>query len=512
VKRLRILPIVSLAALLAGCAATNQPVSHESVGSQPAVETASVSDSLAAAEGYYRQALAHYVRDDWDAARPLLTRALSQLDSLGPQTEDSRQRVESLRARIRYFLGALASREVPEEREIRGSAALADTLVASPARAGSGRSSAGGGITVVRNERVEKWLRYFQGKGRSEMARWLSRSGRYRPMIEQILAEEGLPDELFYLAMIESGLNPNAYSSAHAAGMWQFIGSRARMYGLRVDWWVDERRDPEKSTRAACAYLKDLYGMFGSWELALAGYNSGEGRVSRARKRRPSCRDFWCLDLPRETENFVPKFMAAALIGSDPEAYGFSPAAPQFPFEYDTIAVTEATDLAVIADAAGVSCEEIRRLNPAIRRWCTPPSDRAVEVHVPAGTGSRVVAALARIPDDRRVTWTRHKISRGETLSEIASAYGTTIKAILSVNDIRNPHRIRAGDYIVVPIGPGASSEEYAGVVTYRVRPGDTISSIARRYGKRTKDVLRWNGLTWHSRIYPGDVITIRNM
>jgi membrane-bound lytic murein transglycosylase D len=297
--------------------------------------------------------------------------------------------------------------------------------------------------------------------------------------------------------------------------MWQFISSRGRMHGLRVDWWVDERRDPLKATRAACAYLGELHEMFGAWELALAGYNSGEGRVSRAQKRRPSCEDYWCLDLPRETENFVPKFMAAALIGSDPEAFGFAEWDPEPPLVHESIDVCDATDLAFIAEAVGVSETEIRRLNPALRRWCTPPADGPATVNVPPGTGKRCLAALASVPESERVTWHRHKISRGENLTSIAAAYGTSVRSILQVNSIRNPNRIRAGEHLIIPVGPGARGVDYAdsgGTILHRVSRGDTISSIARRYGKRTADVLKWNGLGWNSRIYPGDVISIHNM
>jgi membrane-bound lytic murein transglycosylase D len=335
-------------------------------------------------------------------------------------------------------------------------------------------------------------------------------------MIDRILKEEELPPELFYLAVIESGLNPNAYSRAHAAGMWQFISSRARLHDLRVDWWVDERRDPEKATRAACEYLSELYERFGCWELALAGYNSGEGRVERAQRKRPSCPDYWCLDLPRETENFVPKFMAVLMIGSDPEAFGFDPPGSGDPLAYDTIEIKDAVDLQVVADATGSTYDQVKKLNPALRRWCTPPGNELSTVRVPLGTGDRCVAAIAAIPPEDRVTWRRHRVSRGETLSGIAKAYGTSVAAIASVNEIRNPHSIRSGSHIVIPIGPGADSvSDYAELpetISYRVRRGDTISSIAKRHGKSTRDVLRWNGLAWNSRIYPGDVITIRNM
>jgi membrane-bound lytic murein transglycosylase D len=509
--------VVVCPVLLAGCAGSGVlPVRGAAAPSPDVTELPSAVDSLRVAEGLYRQALGYYVTDQMDEAEPLLERALSSLEGAEPRTQNVRDAGESLRARVLYFLSMLPSHSRVQEkaRPGREPARVDTTVVRSPSYAAVD-ASAGCSIDVVRNSRVDKWIGYFTGKGKTEMSKWLARSGRYRPMIQSILSEEGLPPELFYLAMIESGLNPNAYSRANAAGMWQFISSRGRMYGLRVDWWVDERRDPEKSTRAACAYLRDLYGMFGSWELALAGYNSGEGRVSKAQRRRPSCPDFWCLDLPSETENFVPKFMAAIIIGSDPAAYGFEPCRPESPLAYETVEVDDATDLETIADAAGVSDETIKTLNPAIRRWCTPPIDGSVEVRVPPGTGTRCQTRLASIPPEERVTWRRHQISRGETLSGIASAYGTSLQAIMSVNAISNPHRIRSGDYLIIPVGPDTGSHSYASIsenVTYRVRRGDTITSIARRYGKRTQDVLKWNGLGWHSRIYPGDVITIRNM
>jgi len=506
--------LLILAALLPGCAGTGGRFED-----QPADRTASseegtaVLDSLRFAEAQYREALSHYVCDEWDEAVPLLSRALSCLDATAPGDDELRRARASLRSRIAHFLETAPDVEgEPSPEFLERGSVLAGSDVAAWAEAESEDEVPG--IELVRNERVDKWIEYFTGKGRKEMEKWLARSGRYRPMIEAELDAAGLPRELFYLAMIESGLNPNAYSRAHAAGMWQFISSRARMHGLRVDWWVDERRDPLKATKAACAYLRELHDMFGSWELALAGYNSGEGRVARAQKRRPSCEDYWCLDLPRETENFVPKFMAAAMICSAPEEWGFSVGDADPPLVHESIDVVDATDLTFIAEAVGVTEREIKDLNPALRRWCTPPADGPATVNLPPGTGKRCLAALASVPESERVTWHRHRISRGENLTLIARAYGTSVRAILEVNSIRNPNRIRAGDHLIIPVGPGLEGARYAdgGVVHHKVSRGDTISSIARRYGKRTSDVLRWNGLGWDSRIYPGDVIAIHNM
>ncbi len=479
-------------------------------------------DSLAGADNLYREALARYVVDEWQGAGELLDRAVRKLDSIDPAGDSGLESSRaSLKARAEYFLAVVArngyershAETIPAPRVVDIMVeTLAEAIVTEQTEAGAVEPV----ITIVVNSRVEKWLDYFQGRGHSVMQKWLDRRSRYQPMVEEIFGEAGLPKDLFYLALIESGLNPRAYSRAHAAGMWQFISSRARMNDLKVDWWVDERRDPEKATRAAAAYLAELHDMFGSWELALAGYNSGEGRVAKAQRRRPSCPDYWCLDLPSETENFVPKFMAAVLIGNDPEAYGFAADNPgEAVLEYDSMEVTEATDLSLIAASAGTSVERIRELNPALRRWCTPPSASSTTVRVPLGTAELCISAIADVPESERVTWQRHRITRGETLSEIAGGYGTSISAIMSVNDLRSAHRIYPGDYLIIPIGPdGASAAgRYSSgtddVTHYRVRRGDTISSIARRHGKSTRAILRTNGLGWNSRIYPGDTIRI---
>ncbi len=510
--------VVLLAALLvAGCASTGPSTTDETAVPTSARDDAGATESLQEAERLYRQALSHYVSDELSQAHPLLSQALAELQDARPASSELESERASLMSRVSYFLAALDSDDSsPPTTEIPTESVRLDTIPIPVLDPGQPSVGCDAPVVTVTNDRVQKWLDYFQGRGRKDMQRWLNRMPKYRPMISRMLAEEGLPPELLFLAVIESGMNPNAYSKAHAAGMWQFISSRARMHDLRVDWWIDERRDPEKSTRAACAYLKELYERFGSWELALAGYNSGEGRVERAQRKRPGCPDYWCLDLPRETENFVPKFMAAVMIGSNPEAYGFTVPSSSAGLEYDTIEIRDAVDLQVIADATGVSYDDVKKLNPAMRRWCTPPSDSPSTVRVPLGTGDRCVAAIAKIPADERVTWRRHRVSRGETLSGIASAYGTSVAAIRSVNNIRNPNSIRSGSYIVIPIGPGADSisghADVSATITYRVRRGDTISSIAKRHGKRTRDVLRWNGLAWNSRIYPGDKITIRNM
>jgi membrane-bound lytic murein transglycosylase D len=479
-------------------------------------------DPIAAVETLYRDALDLYIRDRCADAGAILEDAAAALDAAGAASDDPEGVRAAWHSKIAYFQGVLAGRGADWVRSETAEPARTDTVAVPITHASPGQEVCAppSPITVVRNERVEKWLRYFQGRGRDEMARWLSRAGKYRPMVDGIIAENGLPPQLFYLSMIESGLNPKAYSRAHASGMWQFIESRGRQYGLRVDWWMDERRDPEKATRAACAYLRDLRELLGSWELALAGYNAGEGRVLRAQRKHPSCPDYWCLDLPRETEDFVPKFMAAVIIGSDPAAFGFGDCPPVPPLAYDTIEVSEAVDLDAVAKACGTTTEEIKQLNPALRRWCTPPpggkAHASTALRVPRGAGGTVLAAIEQLPPDERASWQRHEVKRGDTLSELAARYGTSVSAIMSVNDIRDARRIHTGESIVIPVGHYVPDEDETPAakrtITYTVKKGDTISSIARRHGKDPKDLLRWNGLTWSSPIYPGDRIKVLSM
>ncbi|MCK4914970.1 MAG: lytic transglycosylase domain-containing protein, partial [Candidatus Eisenbacteria sp.] len=268
-KLLRVTLALFTVVVVAGCSGTSRvtPAPSDELRTL-AQDGVGAAESIAAADVLYREALAHYVTDEFEAARPLLRQALAELGDAHPDNAGLRAEKFSLKARVGYFLAAIEGRGAPAAQAVPTETARIDTIplpVLEPTEPSTG---CGAPVVTVTNDRVEKWLDYFQGRGRKDMERWLSRAPRYRPMIDRMLEEEGLPPELFYLAVIESGLNPKAYSRAHAAGMWQFISSRARMYGLKVDWWIDERRDPETATRAACAYLKALHQRFGSWELA----------------------------------------------------------------------------------------------------------------------------------------------------------------------------------------------------------------------------------------------------
>ncbi|MBN1426380.1 LysM peptidoglycan-binding domain-containing protein [Candidatus Fermentibacteria bacterium] len=370
-------------------------------------------------------------------------------------------------------------------------------------------------MPVIMNDKVARVISYFSNKGRKPLTVWLERMGMYEAIIRPILREHGLPQDLIYLAMIESGFNTRAQSYARAVGPWQFIAGTARRHDLRITPWVDERRDIVKSTHAACRYLKALYEQFGSWELAMAGYNCGEGKVERHVKQYKTD-DYWKLHrLPRQTRDYVPTFMGAMIIAKSPGQYGFS-VEPLPLMEWDDVELEECTTLDVAARCAGTTMEEMELLNAELRRGCTPPDERYV-LRVPKGSAERFRDEYAKIPDEEKATWAHHRVVRGETLSRIARRYGTTVDAIKDLNGLRSTHMIREGAELVIPIPRGAGAARVASVpfyqhgdeTTYRVRRGDTLGRIASRYGTTVTQICRWNGLTTDSVIYPGQTVRL---
>lgn len=375
------------------------------------------------------------------------------------------------------------------------------------------------------NERVESWIRYFQSRIGERFQIYLGRKTRYEPMIRRKLREAGLPQDLIYLSLIESGMSPNAYSRAHAVGLWQFISGTGRRYGLEISYWLDERRDPEKATDAAVAHLKDLYEEFGSWYLAAAAYNGGPNRVRRGLRQVPGG-TFWDLAdrrlLRRETRDYVPKIIAAAMIGHDPERYGFEYPEKETLPEYETVLVPDATSFDVLAEVAGTDEEIIDLLNPHFPRSVTPPH-REVEVRIPVGAAEQFAVRYAAIPVDERVTWTFHTVERGHTLGWIGQQYGVSVAALRAANDNVNPRRLQIGQQLVVPRAGGGSARRTAaasapsprpaapaaGPVTIVVREGDSLWLIARRHSVSTRQIIEWNRLS-SSLIHPGDRLEIR--
>jgi membrane-bound lytic murein transglycosylase D len=310
-------------------------------------------------------------------------------------------------------------------------------------------------IPIVMNAKVEEFIEYFQTTLKDRFSLWLALSSKYIPLMRNLLKENGLPEDLVYLALIESGFNPRAYSRRKATGPWQFIYPTGKRYGLRVNWWVDERRDPEKSTIAAAKYLKDLYDLFECWYLAAASYNAGEGKISRAMKRYRT-EDFWELTkyryLKRETKNYVPQMIAAALIAKDPEAYGFVDIEYQDPLCYDKVRVPEVTTLGLIAEACEVSVEELKELNPELLRGCTPPGVPDYEIRIPCGRREIFVGNFEALQPLPRFQFKTHLVRKGDTLSGIARRYRVEMQPLLEINKLKKTSRLSIGMNLLIPI------------------------------------------------------------
>ena len=351
---------------------------------------------------------------------------------------------------------------------------------------------------VVVNAPVEALIDHFVAKDRERFGMWISRSGRYLPMIQRILRERGLPEELAYTAMIESGFSPRAVSRVGAKGMWQFMEATGRRYGLVIDRWIDERLDPVKSTMAAAEYLGDLYGLFGHWFLAQAGYNAGESRVGRAIQRARTS-DFWALTqtrhLPDETKLFVPQILAAAVITQAPTRYGFD-VTLEAPLAYDEVTTRRALDFDTIASLARVSVEEVRDLNPALLARITPPFG-SYPLRLPPGAGPRFEAALQAAPPASLPTWLVHKIGRNQSLAEIARLYRVTTQRLSELNHLPGG-RLRGIRELVVPaVTPSVATAAPASGTPREVvvRKGDTLSAIAARHRVSPQALARLNGM-----------------
>ena len=364
-------------------------------------------------------------------------------------------------------------------------------------------------LPLTVNDEVLSFLNFFQTpRGRAIVETGLRRAGRYRGMIARVLSEEGVPQDLIYLAQAESAFQPTALSRAGARGMWQFVAYRGQEYGLRHTWWLDERQDPEKATRAAAQHLRDLYKLFGDWYLAMAAYNCGPGNVQKAIER-TGYADFWELYrrnvLPRETKNYVPIILALTLIAKDAPHYGIQ-AEPESPVPTDMVKPGRAIDLRLVAETIDVDVETLRALNPSLLRLATP-DDPAFELHLPLGSAPKFSAEIADIPPDKWVSWRRHRVAAGETLTAIAKKYRVTPKAIADANNLESTTALNAGEKLIIPaIQPAAENKRR--MVSYRVRKGDTFLGIADRFSVESEDLLKWNRLK-SKRVSRGMVLRI---
>jgi membrane-bound lytic murein transglycosylase D len=366
-------------------------------------------------------------------------------------------------------------------------------------------------IPLTLNESVLSYLAYFQtARGQATVENGLRRSGRYREMIRRVLRQEGMPQDLIYLAQAESAFLPRAVSRAGARGIWQFMPFRGQEYDLDRNFWIDERSDPEKSTRAAARHLRDLYQMFGDWYLVMAAYNSGPMNVIKGIQR-TGYADFWELykrnALPKETKNYVPIILALAMVAKEPARYGIH-VTPEAPPKTDTLKPGHSLDLRLAADSIDVDLETLRALNPILVRLVTP-DDSNFELHLPPGTRAKFVTQMAAVPADKWTIWRLHLVESGETLAEVGRHYHLTPKAIAGANNLDAHDPLSVGAKIIIPTDPAAAK-----LVRYRVQKGDTLEGIAARYDCSVEELKRWNSLRTNRaprgarlKIYPGGVI-----
>lgn len=390
-------------------------------------------------------------------------------------------------------------------------------------------------VPLVQNRQVNRHLMYYTMRRPEVMEVWLERSEKYFPMMREIFKEEGTPTELIHLAMIESGLLPTARSHAAAVGMWQFIQATGSMYGLEVNWWIDERKDPEKATRAAARHLSDLYNVWGDWHLAMANYNVSPRRLKRAIRYGGGEKDYWSAYsyLPRETRGYVPGFIAATMISMNPEAFGFKEKYGNSRYRYDVVEVEGLMALKDLAGCLNISEDSLREYNPELLRWATPPGGK-YPLKIPSGNKEEFLAAYEELPKedpDKKVAM--HVVKRGQTLGYIARKYGTSVRGLFEVNENLSS-TIHPGQKIVVPLPAGSNTEIASSrpssqprssspsrrssqnqskqpantdKLYYRVKKGDTIGHIAEWYDTRAWKIRSWNNTSNY--ITPGDRLVI---
>ena len=488
--------------------------SSEKQAPSPQAKPDPVTDVIASAEKEYQAAEEKFKIGDLEPSKRSFDRAVDLLLQSPPEVRAD-ERVQHELERVlegvnRPELAALQS-DNPAPQQKAQPAPIDETNEITPPVDPNVKAQAEAEVKATRSELplmltdpVAAYINYFSTpRGHDILQSALERGGRYREMIESTLREQGVPQELIYLAQAESGFHPLALSRVGARGMWQFMSSRARGYGLEHNLWVDERQDPEKATRAAAHHLKDLYNQFGDWYLAMAAYNSGPGGVQSAVKR-TGYADFWELYkrnvLPKETRNYVPIILAMTIMVKNPSQYGLDNITPEQPVPYDTVKIDYSVDIRLAAQCVDVSPATLQDLNPSLLRLTTP-KDQPFELHLPAGTRDRYLASIEPIPTQMREWWRYHSVAEGDTLASIARTYRTTPEAIERENHVQDTDELKPDSKLIVPIPPGkhAATEDgasYAKHATrYKVRRGDTVQTVADNFSLPPIMIRRWNHL-----------------
>ena len=486
----------------------NQPGPEAKLSPQPAADSIDV--LVVRVEEEYQAGLANYHAGRTDAAKQNFDNAFNALlgSNLDVRSDERLQKeFDRIVAGVNQLdMGGSTTESEAQQKsepapidETNGITPSADPNVRAKAQAEikSTRSD----LPLMMTDQVAGYISYFSNRGRGTFERAFSRSGRYHDMMVSILKEEGVPQDLIYLAQAESGFHPLAVSRVGARGIWQFMGSRARGYGLSHNMWVDDRQDPEKSTRAAARHLKDLYNQFGDWYLAMAAYNSGPGTVQAA-VRRTGYADFWELYrrnvLPKETRNYVPIILAVTIIAKNPSQYGLEGIAMEHPAKYDSVTITYPVDLRLVAECVGATTVELQELNPSLLRLTTPREGK-YELHLPAGTKDEYQSAIAAIPTGMRLWWRYHTVQPADTVASLAKTYRATAKSIAEVNHLGGTD-LEAGAKLVIPVAPGkhpmSDTATYARRITrYKVHKGDSVETVAENFGVSPQMLRRWNGL-----------------
>jgi membrane-bound lytic murein transglycosylase D len=491
---------------------------------QPVIET--VGQLIARAEAEYARGQANYAaghmeaaKDNFDAAFNLLLRGSVEVQS------DERLQSEFDRiVEATHELELQALKAGDGFTEQRAEPAPIDeansiTFPVDPsikAKAQAELANTHSDLPLMLTDPVVSYINYFSTRGHGTIERALIRRGRYSDMISRIFREEGVPQDLMFLAQAESGFQPLALSRMGARGMWQFMPWDGVHAGLQHNWWVDERQDPEKATRAAARLLKDLYNQFGDWYLAMAAYNSGPGTVQRA-VQRTGYADFWELYrrnvLPGETRNYVPIILAMTIMAKNPTQYGLDHLMLDSPLLFDTVRIRYPIDLRLVAECADSSTEVLQELNPSLLRMTTP-KDLDFDLHLPRGIAEKFTRAVEAIPEEMRVYWRYHRVERGETLGEIARRYHTTATAIAEANNLEGT-ALKDDSKLIIPVAPAKAAGTRPATLSYSLHPshymvrkGDTVLSVADDFGVPAEKIRQWNRLKGNA-LRSGESLTI---